>query len=390
MIGFIERIQNCLAESKTNGIPWKIIDQLFTSTCYSEMKTAQQNPIFHAEGDVYIHTQMVCWELIQMREFQKLPDKQKTELFLAALLHDIGKVKTNRVENGNWVSPHHASVGSQIVRAFLWRDCELCGTEEAMITRETVCALIRFHMLPVHLMNQENPERKVREVADIGRLAMDFSWHLLCMLAEADVQGRIADDIDDCLVHVEETRLIAEEAGCLHKPYCFADNHTKHAYLSGRNVQPTQTLFDDTWGEVVMLSGLPGTGKDTWIRQNHPDKPVVSLDDIRRELRIKPTDNQGEVIQTAQGQAREYLREKQPFVWNATDLTKDTRQKLVRLFEGYGARVRIVYLETDWEARKKRNMDRSDAVPEKVITGLLRKAVPPTPDEAVIVEWLCV
>ena len=366
------------------------MEQILAATCFGDMKTTQQNPAFHGEGDVYTHTQMVCRELIRTMVFHALPDRQKTELFLAAVLHDIGKVKTTRLEDGIWVSPHHSAAGSQIVREFLWKDCGVCGTQEMIRFRETVCALIRYHMLPMHLMEQEEPERKVREVAAAGELAEDFSWQLLCMLAEADVRGRIADDITDGLAQVELSRLMAEEAKCLYTPYSFSDSFTKRAYLAGRNVQPDQTLYDDTWGEVIMLSGLPGTGKDTWIGQHYPDLPMVSLDGIRAERGIKPTDNQGEVIQAAQERAREHLRKKQPFVWNATDLTKDTRQKLIGLFERYGAKVRIAYLETDEENRAARNAGRKDTVPEGAVARMLGKTVLPTFDEAQTVEWICV
>ena len=387
---FIEEIENCIPSSPTDEIPWKRIEQLLASSCFADTKTTLQNPVFHGEGDVYTHTQMVCRELIGAKAFHELPGRQKTELFLAAIVHDIGKVKTTRLEDGNWVSPHHSVTGSQIVREFLWQDCGVCGTQEMIRFRETVCALIRYHMLPIHLMEQEEPERTVREAAAVGELAADFSWHLLCILAEADVRGRIADDTSDELAQVELSRMMAEDAECLYAPYSFADSFTKRAYLAGRNVQPDQILYDDTWGEVIMLSGLPGTGKDTWIGQHHPDMSMVSLDGIRAELGIKPTNNQGEVIQTARERAREFLRKRQPFIWNATDLTKDTRQKLISLFERYGAKVRIVYLETDEETRKARNSERTDAVPEDAVAKMCGKTVPPTPDEAQTVDWVCI
>ena len=387
---FIQEIEKCIPASPKDEISWNRINQLFAATCFPEMKNTRQNPAFHGEGDVFTHTQMVCRELARKPELYMLKKRQQAELFLAALLHDIGKVKTTRIEDGNWISPHHGSTGSRIVREFLWRNRGLCGSAETMMFRETVCALVHYHMLPVHMMDQKEPERKAREVAAIGELATDFSWGLLCMLAEADIRGRIADDTEKGLAQVELSRMLAEEAGCLSKPYPFADSYTRHAYLSGRNVQSDQMLYDDTWGEVVMISGLPGTGKDTWIQQQHPDMWMVSLDKIRAELGITPADNQGEVIRKAQEQAKEFLRKKQSFIWNATDLTKETRQKLIRLFEGYGASVRIVYLETDWTTREARNAGRADAVPENVVAGMLRKTVLPMPEEAQAVEWICV
>lgn len=388
-MGFTDEIAGCIPTSSGAEIPWDRIERLLPLSGFSGMKTTQQNPAYHGEGDVYSHTRMVCRELTGNPAFYKLSARQQSELFLAALLHDIGKAKTTRLEDGDWISPHHASTGSRMARAFLWQDCGICGKQERIIYRETVCALIRYHMLPVHLMNQADPERKVREVAAVGELATDFSWHLLCMLAEADVKGRIADDIEEGLAQVELAKMMAEDAECLYAPYPFANGFTRRAYLSGRNVQPDQTLYDHAWGEVIILSGLPGTGKDTWIKQHHPNLPMVSLDGIRAALEVKTTDNQGEVIQAAQEQAKAYLRKKHPFIWNATDLTKEARQKPIRLIEQYGARAKIVYLETDQDTRKARNAGRADAVPEDVVARMLQKTALPTPDEAQGVEWLC-
>ena len=273
-MSIIAEIKQFSPKEPSEEIRWDKIEPLLAAVRFPQLKTVQQDPFFHGEGDVYTHTQMVCRELVRDPAFHELPDRQKTELFMAAILHDIGKERTTKQEGGTWVSPHHASTGSRIARTFLWRDHGLCGTEDAVIFRETVCALIRWHMLPVHLTDQTDMERKARNTASAGELAKDFSWDLLCMLSEADVKGRIADDIGHMLSRVQLSRLLAEEAGCLHGPYCFPDRFTKHAYLSGRNVPPDLPLYDDTWGEVIMLSGLPGTGKDTWILQNHPDIPT--------------------------------------------------------------------------------------------------------------------
>ena len=191
------------------------------------------------------------------------------------------------MENGSWTSPHHASTGSLIVREFLWKECGLCGTPEAASFRETVCSLVAGHMQPVYLITKKDPERKLRTIAAAGELGRDFSWELLCMLSEADVTGRIAADTEESLTKVRLAGVMAEEAGCLKGPYAFPDPIVKRAYLGGRNVLPDQPLYDDTWGEVILMSGLPGTGKDTWIRQHVPSLPVVSLDEIRELRGIK-------------------------------------------------------------------------------------------------------
>lgn len=387
-MNFIEKIGQLVPETDKQEIDWDSIDLLLKPIGFNELKNVPQDGVYHGEGDVYIHTQMVCKSLLTDTGFFELPLIRKAELFLAALLHDIGKLKTTRQEDGKWTAPHHASVGSRLARDFLWRECSICGSDENIAFRETVCALILYHMLPVYLSDYDKPEMQARKTAALGEMAQDFSWDLLCKLSMADIKGRTAHDMQKMTDRLLLSKMIAVEAGCLKKPYLFADSFTKHAYLSGRNVYPDQSLFNDTWGEVFMMSGLPGTGKDTWINKYLPDLPMVSLDEIRKTIKIKPTDDQGEVISTGYEKAREYLRKKQAFVWNATNLTLDTRSKLVSLFERYGAAVHIVYLETGRDERIKRNISRDLYVPESAVDKLTAKTVLPTPDEAQTVEWI--
>ena len=63
---------------------------------------------------------------------------------------------------------------------------------------------------------------------------------------------------------------------------------------------------------------------------------------------------------------------------------------MIRLAESYGAGVRVVYLEATLKDRTARNAARAGAVPEKAVSEMLSKTVPPLPSEAETVEWLCV
>ena len=182
---------------------------------------------------------------------------------------------------------------------------------------------------------------------------------------------------------------MAREEGCLDGCYPFPSDATRRALLSGQDVWKEQTLFDDTWGEVVLMSGLPGTGKDTWIARNIPDLPMISLDEIRRELKISPKADQGNVANIARAQAKEYLRRHRPFVWNATNITTQLRESLISLFETYHAHVRIVYLETDWQMLLERNRSREAVVPQDAIEAMLGKMTVPEAHEARKVEWIC-
>ena len=59
-----------------------------------------------------------------------------------------------------------------------------------------------------------------------------------------------------------------------------------------------------------------------------------------------------------------------------------------KLFESYGAAVRIVYLETSWQEQLRRNANREAAVPETAISHMLEKLSPPEAWEADHVIWL--
>ena len=110
--------------------------------------------------------------------------------------------------------------------------------------------------------------------------------------------------------------------------------------------------------------------------------PMISLDALRAELGVDPADDQGALVCAAKVRARELLRRRQPFVWNATNLTRRLRDPLVELFMGYGARVRIVYREAPLAEALRRNRQRPRPVPEAVIRHLAARAEPPDLTEA--------
>lgn len=348
---------------------------------WEEMAHTPQDPQWHGEGDVLTHTRMVWDALVEMDAFQALPDDRRRALSLAAALHDVGKTVTTRQEGGRLVSPHHGAVGARMARKFLWMDQGLCGAADRTAFRETVCGLIRCHTLPIHALEREDGAMMLARFAQ-----SPATVRMLCLLSEADALGRIAPDRRELREQALLTAALAEEMGCLDGSVPFASDVTKRAWFSGRGVTPDQPLYDDAWGEVVLMCGMPGTGKDTWIRENL-DLPMISLDDIRRELNIQPTENQAGVVRDARRRAKELLRKKMPFVWNATSLTQAIRGEQIALFEGYGAAVRVVYLETDWNTERERNRNREAAVPEEKLEKMLSILEPPLSWEARCVEW---
>lgn len=383
----------CLvSQAAKQNIDWTRIEAALSSFVIP-MSQTEQNPAFHAEGDVWTHTKMVCEELVKLDAFIALEEDKQQAVFLSALLHDIGKIPTTRWEDNMWTSPNHTLVGSKMARLFLWQDMGLCGMPEKQQLRETVCNLIRYHSFPPHAIDDPDGKRKLIAIAANGQTCPMFTIELLCVLCQADALGRVCEDEQDRFHMVEQVQLCQEfskESGCYTGPFPFPSAHTQYSYLARKDIAPEVALYNDTWGEVILMSGLPGTGKDTWIQENCPDLPMISLDEIRREMKFSPTDNQSKVVEIARERARELLRKKQPFVWNATNLSPMVRMKQIKLFTQYHASTRIVYLETDWNEQLRRNAGRADAVPEQAICNMMEELILPEAKEAQRVEWFCV
>lgn len=372
------------------AIPWAAVEGSCLGAFFPQLAQTPQDPAYHGEGDVLTHTKLVCEALAGLEQFRRLDESQRQAVFLAALLHDVGKIPRTRLEGGRWTSPRHAAAGAAMARELLWLDCGWCGDPRRQALRETVCALIRYHSLPPHAVYEEDGPRRLLRAAAGGELLPDFNVELLCLLAKADALGRICGDQAELVEAVDLCGALAEEQGCLAGPRTFPSRHAAFSYFSGRVNQPGYELYDDTWGEVILMCGLPGTGKDTWIASHHPELPVVSLDAVRAELGVSPMGPQKRVADESRSRAKAFLRQKLPFIWNATSITADLRRGLVELFTSYRASVRIVYLETEWQEQLRRNAGRAAVVPESTILRMLDKLTPPERFEAHRVEWYCV
>lgn len=387
-----KELLDLVPQAPDDQIAWNRVEQSQLKSYIEKMKMTEQNPVWHGEGNVWTHTKMVCEEMIKLPDFIHAERRLQEILFLSALFHDFGKIPCTKWEDGSWTSPHHTSASAGMAREILWKTYGFCGTKELQQFREAVCFLVRYHSVPPHILEQKKPEKRLLKIASNGEPAPDFTLKALSTLVDADLRGRIHPNTKESLEILDMFREMAKETGCFEGPKVFPSDYSKYAYLSGRNILPDQELYDDTWGEIILLSGLPGTGKDTFIKEHYPHLPMVSQDNIRAKLNISPRDRdkQSLILQAAREEAKEYLRNKQPFIWNATNLTPFIRSKKLSLFSNYGASTKIIYLETAWDEELRRNQNRKAVVPEGVIEHMMKSLVLPERFEAHKVEWKCV
>jgi predicted kinase len=343
------------------------------------MAACQQDAEWHAEGDVWAHTRLVVAEVERLPEWPSLDRESQLKLLFTALFHDAGKPATTHVDpaTGRTRSPKHALAGTAIARNVLRElGCDLP-------VREAIVALVHDHGRPPYLLEKSDPAR------EIISLSWLVSHRLLYLFALADTRGRRTGEMSRPEENLHLWKLTADENGCFEQPYAFANDHARFLFYRDALSSLHYVPHEDYRCTVTMMSGLPGSGKDTWLTRRRAALPVVSLDDLRAELDVEATDNQGEVIQAAREICREHLRAGRDFAFNATNIVRQTRKRWIDLFADYGARIELVYVEPPLAMIFDQNARRPKPVPRQVIQHLLEKLEPPTWAEAHSLRLTC-
>lgn len=149
------------------------------------MAACPQDAKWHAEGDVWTHTKMVCQQLLQLAEWSSLSHGDRLLLMMTALFHDAAKPLTSQVDpdTGRVTSPKHAVRGEHLVRGVLRElGCDLG-------TREEIARLVRYHGRPAFLLERPEPAHEVI------RLSWLVNNRLLYLIALADTRGRDTDSM---------------------------------------------------------------------------------------------------------------------------------------------------------------------------------------------------
>ena len=139
---------------------------------------------------------------------------------------------------------------------------------------------------------------------------------------------------------------------------------------------------------VYVMIGLPGAGKDTWIKNNLPDThKVVCRDDIRAELglckageKIVATREQENLVSALfDTKLKEYARAGEDIAINNINLVRKYRQNYKMVLKDFDVNWIYVVVEApDLETNKKR---REGQIPPEVFDKMVKYYEPPTPDE---------
>jgi len=160
-----------------------MLEKLFPEI--ASLMDVPQDPEWHPEGDVFVHTLLTIDRARELIEALSYP--RKVTVMLAAVAHDFGKPPTTKFLEGRWRSRGHEEAGVGPTESFL--DRLNVHTIEGYDVRSQVTALVREHLKPGEFFKKKD------EVGDgaFRRLARKCELDLLYRVASADSLGRNAE-----------------------------------------------------------------------------------------------------------------------------------------------------------------------------------------------------
>ena len=185
-------VEKWLLGSARPGIGlWAALDLGIISKLWPEIEKLNdcpQEPEWHPEGNVFIHTGLVINEARKL--IDDLPRPKKLAVMLGALCHDFGKPATTAFEDGRIRSKMHETIGVPITQNFLER--LKLSTLDGYEVRGQVLALVEHHLKPYRFYRAQLEGNAISDGA-LRRLALKVEPDLLYRVARADCLGRTGE-----------------------------------------------------------------------------------------------------------------------------------------------------------------------------------------------------
>ncbi|MDX1909104.1 MAG: HD domain-containing protein [Bacteroidia bacterium] len=244
-----------------------------------KLKATEQNPRYHAEGNVYNHTLLVLQQYEMYADTFEVNPAEKEVLYWAAILHDVGKPEVTQWVDGRWSARGHEVAGVPVAREFLLGQPQLTPAQ-----RRDILDLVRWHHVPMRWGLRDTPLDAYK------RLATRINPRLLGYFAWIDTLGRICEDkayITDILrnfnthivprIHLEtgdwdSICAIYQQASVRQKNALWQslkqpDIRLLEKLLTTRHPQIHPPVFDCT---ILLTPASPRL--DSWISTHLPDR----------------------------------------------------------------------------------------------------------------------
>lgn len=263
-----------IGQSVVNGITKTTLvplwDKILEIPEFKKLQECEQNPKWHREGNAFNHTKNVVEFTIKYLDSSFFSNTlEYYEIcVIGALFHDIGKSVTTFEKDGVWHSYGHEIEGEKITRRILW--------DEGYYFREKICALVRYHMDPLNIYNSKMPIEKCVELSN-QMISVGSCFNTLLQIKRFDILGSVQENIDG------EKNDLEKILNLFKFNTDIADMLNLIKKIKEHNTKPK--------ANVVMLIGLPGSGKDTFIKEKliQEDSPFTYVTSFEGVLKTTPT-----------------------------------------------------------------------------------------------------
>ncbi len=192
------------------------------------LRDVPQSTTYHPEGDVYVHTALVCQEAAQLRGTDHA---NNALLFFAALCHDLGKPKTTvyLTERDHYTARGHEKAGLTPTVSLLQ------SIKAPNALTDLVCALVEHHLKPICFPQQNAGPAAYRRLAyRLHKATCPIT--ALADIARADQRGRTTeqDTENDIQTFVNTMTSLAET--------CSITPLVQGRHLIAHNMKPGKKL----------------------------------------------------------------------------------------------------------------------------------------------------
>lgn len=188
-----------LLKSERPSVGLELMRELgITKRYYPELHAlidVQQEPEWHPEGDVWVHTLMVVDQAAAIARREGLDEKETLKVIWGAVVHDFGKPSTTEFADGRIRSLGHEEAGVEPATEFFKRLKLPNKITDAAIV------MAREHLKPgvfyrefLKWRERDGEEKAERKYANAIRSLLKrlhpISWRVLVAVSEADSRGR--------------------------------------------------------------------------------------------------------------------------------------------------------------------------------------------------------
>lgn len=369
-----------LVESLLKVEPINLLDHREEFEHLRLLENTIQDPKWHGEGNVLIHTNMVLEKAYELAQSIENPE-ERINLYLGAFLHDFGKPFTTSVHNGKVVAYGHEGVGVTYARDFLRKHFPMLN----FARREYILNLVEYHGHPKRLVQNGSDDLRFKQ------LSLEASMEQLYQVEVADFTGRTGE-----IPGVESLKMLdafkerSKSLDVWNHAYWIPNSDKLQIYTY--NLARWNILFHDADEtkiekfasydkliydkpfELVLLIGAPGSGKTTYCSTIFPHVEKVSMDDERARLGdVNDMSKNQEVYETCYRKLVHNMKNRISSIWDATSVNRKMRYRLVDMARQKGAIIRMVFFDVPLETILERNRNRDRVVPDKVVEDYYRR-----------------